>query len=101
MLAPLEGQDFAGGDAEAYQGYLTVQIKNRPVRGSDVKDGKKFTGALQSLASSPEHFYELANFSQLNERFGKIADELTITKMNATFRFGNPEVWAKLDPQKW
>jgi TolB-like protein len=102
MLPPLEGQDFGGGDVRKYQGYLEVQIKNRPVRGrsitafsagvrgSDVNDGKRFSGALQSLASSPEHFYELANFSQLNEKFGKIADELVITKTNTTFRLVTP-----------
>ncbi|MDR2798754.1 MAG: hypothetical protein LBB80_10480 [Treponema sp.] len=102
MLAPLEGQDFTAGDAEAYQGYLAVQIKNRPVRGrpirafsagvrgKDVKDGKKFTRTLQAMASSPDHFYELTNFSQLNERFGKIANELVMTKTNTTFRLVTP-----------
>ncbi|MDR1957365.1 MAG: formylglycine-generating enzyme family protein, partial [Treponema sp.] len=101
-LGVLENQDFRGAEEEAYQEYLRVQLRNRPVaglpvtafsagvRGSDVTDGKKFTAALQAVASHPGNFYELTNFSQLNEKFGKIADELTTVTTNTTFRLVTP-----------
>ncbi|MHC6204687.1 hypothetical protein ACYULU_16020 [Breznakiellaceae bacterium SP9] len=101
-LAPLEGQNFGGGSSDSYRAYLQTQIASRPVagypitafsagvQGSDVTDMDRFAGSLKALASKPENFYKLDNFSQLNEKFGKIADGLTVTSTIVTFTMVTP-----------
>jgi predicted carbohydrate-binding protein with CBM5 and CBM33 domain/TolB-like protein len=101
-LSPVENQDFSDKSDTDYQAYLSGQIANRPVagraitaysagvRGSDVQDTTLFRRSLSSLASGADNFYELSNFSQLNDRFDAIAKDLTITTTNTTFELRTP-----------
>ncbi|MDR2633977.1 MAG: hypothetical protein LBC51_10220 [Treponema sp.] len=105
-LPVLEGQDFRGASTESYASYITQQIAERPivgkpitafaagVRGGDVEDQAAFRATLQSLASTTgttaPYFYELTDFSELNQKFQDIANNLTIINRDLTFTINTP-----------
>jgi hypothetical protein len=101
-LQVLEGQNFRGKQVQEYQTYIKTQISSRKignknitaysagVKGSDVNDPAGFTASLQALASNDQNFYSLEDFSQLNDRFEKIADSLTVVTIDVNFNVLTP-----------
>ncbi|MDR3116043.1 MAG: hypothetical protein LBU25_11065 [Treponema sp.] len=105
-LPVLEDQDFRGKSTESYASYIKQQIAQRRiadkpitafaagVQGEDVEDKGAFRATLQSLASttgtSTANFYELSDFSELNQKFQDIANNLTIINRDLTFTIITP-----------
>ncbi|MDR1986832.1 MAG: VWA domain-containing protein [Treponema sp.] len=105
-LPVIEDQDFRGTSTESYASYITQQIAERRiadtpitafaagVQGGDVEDQAAFSSTLQSLASttgtSATNFYELTDFSELNQKFQDIANNLTIINRDLTFTINTP-----------
>ncbi|MDR1956802.1 MAG: VWA domain-containing protein [Treponema sp.] len=105
-LPMIEEQDFRGKSTSAYASYIMEQIAERRIAGkritafaagvpgNDVEDRAAFTTTLESLASTSgtndQHYYELSNFSELNQKFQDIANNLTIINRDLTFKIITP-----------
>ncbi|MDR2247391.1 MAG: VWA domain-containing protein [Treponema sp.] len=105
-LPVIEDQDFRGKSTESYASYIKQQIAERRiadkpitgfaagVQGGDVEDQAAFRATLESLASttgtSATNFYELNDFSELNQKFQDIANNLTIINRDLTFAIITP-----------
>jgi protein involved in ribonucleotide reduction len=101
-LKPLYGKVFAGKQSEDYLSYIRSELINRiiggkritafsvGVRGNDVNDLRRFTATLMLLASNPDYFYELTDFSQLDQRFLAIAQSLKGLTVDRTFVITTP-----------
>ena len=105
-LPVIEDQNFRGKSTESYASYIKQQIAERRiadkpitafaagVQGSDVEDQAAFRATLESLASitgtSATNFYELNDFSELNQKFQDIANNLTIINRDLTFTIITP-----------
>ncbi|MDR1302986.1 MAG: hypothetical protein LBK43_11050 [Treponema sp.] len=105
-LPVIEDQDFQGKSTESYASYIKEQLADRRiagkrltafatgVQGSDVEDKAAFSATLQSLASTygtgATNFYELSDFSELNQKFQDIANNLTIINRDLTFTIITP-----------
>ncbi|MDR2798832.1 MAG: VWA domain-containing protein [Treponema sp.] len=105
-LPVIDDQDFRGKSTESYASYIKQQIAERRVadkpitsfaagvQGGDVEDKAAFSATLKSLASATgttaTNFYELADFSELNQKFQDIANNLTIINRDLMFTIITP-----------
>ncbi|MDR1031325.1 MAG: VWA domain-containing protein [Treponema sp.] len=103
-LPVIEDQDFKGKSTDSYASYIKEQLADRRiagkrltafatgVQGSDVEDKAAFSATLQSLASTngAANFHELSDFSELNQKFQDIANNLTIINRDLTFTIITP-----------
>lgn len=109
LALPMVGdQDFRGKSREAYQTYVRDQLANQliadtpitsivtGVMGTDVDDRNAFAASLASLANNPnkstenKNYYELTNFTELNQQFQNIANNLTVINRALDFTIITP-----------
>ena len=57
------------------------------ILGNDVKNENKFRQNLNNIATSSSNVFEVANMSEVNEKFSEIADQLSETKYVQQFEF--------------
>ncbi|MDR2534771.1 MAG: VWA domain-containing protein [Treponema sp.] len=102
VLRPLESKTFTGRQTDDYLAYIKTELINRTigekritafsvgVRGNDVSDLRRFTSSLMAIANDPDNFYELTDFSQLDQKFLDIANSLKATTYDRTFVITTP-----------